>query len=270
MKCLICDSTNLELAIDLGNQPWCNHFLKEKEIGTEPYYPLRVVHCQDCETAQLDYTVAKTIMFGDHTYLSGVTKSLSEHFKNVAHEVDERFSPDAEGKSVLDIGSNDGTQLKHFQDVEKEFLELSHKVEKEIKEGEHLLAEMIEKTEIPESKQKFQHLLDILGPPLDHKHLKAHVMVDVDVGGRRDEMMVLVLKVGQPVAQMAVVMLVDQGQCPDDRALVDQKAAYGRIRPAGTQGALGQNQSLSHELDIRLGERLPGGGKIRIRWCLGH
>jgi len=56
-------------------------------------------------------------MFGDHTYLSGVTKSLSEHFKNVAHEVDERFSPDAEGKSVLDIGSNDGTQLKHFQDL---------------------------------------------------------------------------------------------------------------------------------------------------------
>ena len=115
MICRICDSTRLEPAIDLGRQPWCNHFLKPEEVGKEPFYPLRVVYCHDCHTAQLDYTVAKEIMFGDHTYLSGVTKSLSEHFRNVAKEVDERFFKDTPGKSVLDIGSNDGTQLKHFQ-----------------------------------------------------------------------------------------------------------------------------------------------------------
>lgn len=115
MECRVCDSTNLELAIDLGLQPWCNHFLGEEQIGTEPYYPLRVVCCQDCSTAQLDYTVKKEIMFSDHTYLSGVTSSLSEHFRAVARDVDERFSRDAPGKSVLDIGSNDGTQLRHYQ-----------------------------------------------------------------------------------------------------------------------------------------------------------
>jgi SAM-dependent methyltransferase len=63
----------------------------------------------------LDYTVKKEIMFGDHTYLSGVTKSLSEHFRTIAEEVDQRFLADKAQKSVLDIGSNDGTQLKHFQ-----------------------------------------------------------------------------------------------------------------------------------------------------------
>lgn len=115
MKCRVCDSTHLELAIDLGHQPWCNHFLKPEEIGKEPFYPLRVLYCHDCATVQLDYTVKKEIMFGDHTYLSGVTKSLSEHFKTIAQEVDSRFFADAAGKSVLDIGSNDGTQLKHFQ-----------------------------------------------------------------------------------------------------------------------------------------------------------
>src|SRR5688572_7088051 len=96
-------------------QPWANHFLREDELGTEPFYPLRVVYCHDCATAQLDYTVPKETMFGDHTYLSGVTKSLSAHFENVAREVDQRFFVDTVGKSVLDIGSNDGTQLKHFQ-----------------------------------------------------------------------------------------------------------------------------------------------------------
>ena len=115
MQCRVCDSTNLELAIDLGSQPWCNHFLKPEEVGKEPYYPLRVLYCHDCATVQLDYTVKKEVMFGDHTYLSGVTKSLSQHFNNVAQEIDEKFFKDTVDKSVLDIGSNDGTQLKHFQ-----------------------------------------------------------------------------------------------------------------------------------------------------------
>ena len=54
-------------------------------------------------------------MFGDHTYLSGVTRSLSEHFRSVAEDVDREFFNGRKAKSVLDIGSNDGTQLKHFQ-----------------------------------------------------------------------------------------------------------------------------------------------------------
>jgi SAM-dependent methyltransferase len=101
--------------LDLGLQPWCNHFLRPEEVGTEPFYPLRLVFCNDCSTAQLDYTVKKEVMFGDHTYLSGVTRSLDQHFRGVAEEVDRRLGPRDGAKSVLDIGSNDGTQLKHFQ-----------------------------------------------------------------------------------------------------------------------------------------------------------
>jgi len=117
MNCRVCDSQRLELAIDLGQQPWCNHFLRKEEIGHEPFYPLRVVYCHDCGTAQLDHTVKKEIMFGDHTYLSGVTKSLSDHFRDVAIKIDERFFKGTRDKAVLDIGSNDGTQLKHFQSL---------------------------------------------------------------------------------------------------------------------------------------------------------
>ncbi|MBX9791544.1 MAG: class I SAM-dependent methyltransferase [Pirellulales bacterium] len=116
MLCRVCDSADLQPAVDLGRQPWCNHFLRPEQIGSEPVYPLRVVWCADCQTAQLDYTVRKEIMFGDHTYLSGVTRSLSNHFHEVASDVDRRFAGAAGGrKSVLDIGSNDGTQLKHYR-----------------------------------------------------------------------------------------------------------------------------------------------------------
>ena len=122
MICRVCDSTNLEPAIDLGAQPWCNNFLRADEVGKEPYYPMRVVYCHDCATAQLDYTVPKETMFGNHTYLSGVTRSLSAHFQAVAQDLDQRFFASVLGKSVLDIGSNDGTQLKHFQALGYEVL----------------------------------------------------------------------------------------------------------------------------------------------------
>lgn len=115
MICRVCDSKSLEPVVDLGEQPWCNHFLTAAEVGHEPKYPLRLVYCMDCTTAQLDYTVKKEIMFGDHTYLSGITTSLNQHFENVAVDINERFCAAKKEKSVLDIGSNDGTQLKHFQ-----------------------------------------------------------------------------------------------------------------------------------------------------------
>lgn len=117
MNCRVCDSKRLDLAIDLGLQPWANHFLKKNEVGKEPLYPLRVVYCHDCKTAQLDYTVKKEVMFGDHTYLSGVTKTLKEHFKKTAEEVDSRFFKNIRKKSILDIGSNDGAQLRFYKDL---------------------------------------------------------------------------------------------------------------------------------------------------------
>jgi SAM-dependent methyltransferase len=115
MECRICSSRNLEPVIDLGSQPWGNNFLAKEQVGKEPFYPLRVVYCRDCRAAQLDYTVKKEVMFSDHTYLSGMTKTLGDHFRRLADEVDGRFFSGKKEKSVLDIGSNDGTQLKHYK-----------------------------------------------------------------------------------------------------------------------------------------------------------
>ncbi|MEI7924278.1 MAG: methyltransferase domain-containing protein, partial [Planctomycetota bacterium] len=117
MECRVCQSSVNDVVLDLGNQPWCNHFLRADEVGKEPIYPLRLVYCRKCTTAQLDYTVAKETMFADHTYLSGVTRSLDDHFAAVSRDVDHLFFADRVKKSVLDIGSNDGTQLKHYQSL---------------------------------------------------------------------------------------------------------------------------------------------------------
>lgn len=117
MQCRICSKNNLSLAVDLKKQPWGNHFLTREQIGKEPFYPLKVVYCHDCSCAQLDFTVKKEIMFSEHTYLSGITKSLKEHFTCLAKEVDGRFFSQRRKKTVLDIGSNDGTQLQSYRDL---------------------------------------------------------------------------------------------------------------------------------------------------------
>lgn len=122
MQCRVCDANQLDLVLDLGQQPWGNHFLTESMLGKEPFYPLRLVYCVKCYTAQLDFTVPKETMFSNHTYLSGITRSLSEHFRQIAQTVDQRFFAEITTKSVLDIGSNDGTQLKHYQDLGYEIL----------------------------------------------------------------------------------------------------------------------------------------------------
>jgi len=117
MICRVCDSQALVPAVDLGVQPWANHFLTPDQVGKEPQYPLRVVLCEKCQTAQLDYTVPKETMFAEHTYLSGMTKTLSDHFAGVAKKVDQRFFASRPKKTMLDIGSNDGTQLRHYKDL---------------------------------------------------------------------------------------------------------------------------------------------------------
>ena len=116
MKCRVCFSENLSQVIDLGMQPWGNHFLKADEVGKEPLYPLRLIFCNECSTSQLDFTVKKEIMFTNHTYLSGITKSLSNHFREIAFYVDSLFKTKS-NKNILDIGSNDGTQLKFYKEI---------------------------------------------------------------------------------------------------------------------------------------------------------
>ena len=117
MNCRVCGADELSLVIDLGMQPWCNDFLTKEQVGSEPFYPLKVVYCHKCATSQLDYTVKKEVMFGDHTYLSGVTQSLSNHFRDIATYVDKNFGHAVERRNILDIGSNDGTQLKHYKQL---------------------------------------------------------------------------------------------------------------------------------------------------------
>lgn len=117
MICRICDSSDLTPVLDLGLQPWANDFLTQERVGQEQQYPLRLLYCTKCSCVQLDYTVPKEVMFADHTYVSGTTDTLRSHFLATAQETNKLYFTHKKEKSILDIGSNDGTQLKQYRSI---------------------------------------------------------------------------------------------------------------------------------------------------------
>ena len=107
-------TTDYELILDLGNQPWGNNFITEDQVGKEPFYPLQLVYCNQSELLQLSYFVPKEVMFKKHSYLSGTTRTLLNHFYDLAKENVEQYQLTSED-IILDIGGNDGSQLQQYK-----------------------------------------------------------------------------------------------------------------------------------------------------------
>lgn len=110
-------TNDYELLLDLGNQPWGNDFLKKDEVGKENTYPLQLVYCNQSELLQLSYFVPKEVMFKEHTYLSGMTRTLVTHFHSLASENLIQYNLDTDSDIILDIGGNDGAQLIQYQNL---------------------------------------------------------------------------------------------------------------------------------------------------------
>lgn len=117
-RCQITGSENLELVIDLDNQPLCDSLLSEDELGQpETYYPLRLFICPESGLAQLDYVVeGKVVYHPEYPYRSGITRELAVYQRAFAQGVVNELDI-APGSLCVDIGSNDGTLLTGFKDA---------------------------------------------------------------------------------------------------------------------------------------------------------
>lgn len=109
-ECVACGSNKLKLVLDLNTQPLANSYKLNKD-DVQAEYPLAINHCEECFHVQLTHAVNPSLMFEDYLYVSGTTKTGHEHFKQFASFVNGA----ANGKTVLDIGCNDGTQLDYFK-----------------------------------------------------------------------------------------------------------------------------------------------------------
>lgn len=76
--------------------------------------PIDVFMCSDCGHVQLlDIPEA---VFDDYSYHSGQAKVMLDHFAVVAKRIIETYRPKP-GSLIVDIGSNDGSFLRHFKDA---------------------------------------------------------------------------------------------------------------------------------------------------------
>jgi len=114
--CQICNSDRLIDIINLGDQPLANTLQKKlnDKISLEKY-PINVVRCSDCTLLQIDYIVDQTKVYHvNYPYLPGITQTVDNEQKELADYLYNKLSLKT-GDTVLDIGSNDGSLLKHFK-----------------------------------------------------------------------------------------------------------------------------------------------------------
>lgn len=114
--CQVCNSDKLHTVLDLGHQPLCDTLLTEQMLNEpEKTYPLRMIWCENCTNAQIDYCVDKSEVFHpNYPYTSGVTKELVEYQKDIGLGLIKKYNLKPKDL-VIDLGSGDGTLLKGFE-----------------------------------------------------------------------------------------------------------------------------------------------------------
>ena len=112
--CLACGSSDLSLALDLGNQPLANNFRTHQQ-DHEQEYPLAVNRCGECNHLQLTHVVDPSVIYTHYLYVSGTSATYRNYMDWYAEFAREQISywP----TSVLDIGCNDGSQLSKFKEL---------------------------------------------------------------------------------------------------------------------------------------------------------
>jgi hypothetical protein len=114
-ECRICFSHNLELILDLGEQPPSNSLINKTQLdNVEDKFPLRLFWCKDCYLVQLLDIVNKEDLFKHYLYMTSASKPIVTHFIEYAKSVSEEFLKE-DDPYVIEIGSNDGSLLREFK-----------------------------------------------------------------------------------------------------------------------------------------------------------
>ena len=118
-KCRACGGTDLVLVLDLGAQPLANDFRKPGE-ECAGYAPLKVLFCKTCTLAQLSVVVRPEILYSRYSYVTSKSEMMRSHFKDILDDILEECHQTP--KTLLEIGSNDGTFLKFAKNEFKEMV----------------------------------------------------------------------------------------------------------------------------------------------------
>jgi NDP-4-keto-2,6-dideoxyhexose 3-C-methyltransferase len=121
-KCRVCGNRVLKPCLSLGNQYLSSMFPETLDYrGDVPCLPLELVICEPtpgnetCGLVQLAHELDLSQMYEKYPYTSATNSAMPAILKDVA-ESGRRVQPPRSGDTILDIGCNDGTLLRFFQD----------------------------------------------------------------------------------------------------------------------------------------------------------
>lgn len=117
--CRLCLSSDLELSVPLAGMPAAtpNAGTADSSFDSRQaneYIPLDLYRCLSCGHLQLLHVVDPIYIYSSYLYTTSSSLGLDEHFRKSALQLMTGIGL-RPGASVVEIGSNDGTQLRAFQ-----------------------------------------------------------------------------------------------------------------------------------------------------------
>ena len=113
--CQITKKNNLKEVIDLGDQPLADSLIEKKNLNKkEKKYPLKLLRSPTLGYGQLSYVVpGKKVYHPNYPYRPGITKEILMHYSDQVKENINKLKL-KKGDLVVDVGSNDGSLLHHY------------------------------------------------------------------------------------------------------------------------------------------------------------
>ena len=100
--------------LDLGLQPLANKYLTKKDLlkkKIEYYYHLEIGFNTITKLVSILNTVPSEKMFDkEYPYRTSMSQTMLNSFKQLSKDITKTFNPNI----VMEIGSNDGSFIKHF------------------------------------------------------------------------------------------------------------------------------------------------------------
>jgi SAM-dependent methyltransferase len=113
-KCEVCGARELFPVLDLGKHPLCDDLIPVGSSRHSELFPIDILYCKRCCTAHQRYQVPKVTLFPKtYHYRSRFTADVLSGLDDLVASVEARLGSLA-GRTVLDVGCNDGSLLDKF------------------------------------------------------------------------------------------------------------------------------------------------------------
>ena len=114
--CEVCGNDRLTPVLDLGLHPLCDDLVPVGSDRQCTQYPIDVLFCERCRTAHQRFQPPKRELFPPtYHYRARFTKDVLDGMRGLVDAFEQQFGS-VRGKTVLDIGCNDGSLLGFFRE----------------------------------------------------------------------------------------------------------------------------------------------------------